>query len=53
MLDESNRKPNNLWLDKDSKLYNRSMKSFLQNKDTEIHSTHNENLLLLKDSLEP
>ena len=30
------------------------MKSFLQNNDIEMYSTHNEgNLLLLKDSLEP
>ena len=41
-LDESNRKPNKLWDDKDSEFYNRSMKSFLQNNDIEIYSTHNE-----------
>ena len=29
ILDESNRKPNKIWLDKGSKFCNRSMKSFL------------------------
>ena len=41
-LDESNRKPNKLWEDKDSEFYNRSMKSFLQNNDIQMYSTHNE-----------
>ena len=31
ILDESNRKSNQIWVDKDSEFYNRSMKSFLQN----------------------
>ena len=35
-LDESNCKPNKIWVDKGSKLYNRSTKSFLQNNDIEI-----------------
>ena len=29
-LDESNRKPNKLWVDKGSEFYNRSMKSWLE-----------------------
>ena len=29
-------------MDKGSKFYNRSMKSWLQDNDTEIYSTHNE-----------
>ena len=36
------RKPNKIWVDKTSKFYNRSMKSWLQDNDIEIHSTHNE-----------
>ena len=36
ILDESNRKPNKIWVDKGSKFYNRSMKSFLQNNNIEI-----------------
>ena len=42
ILDGSNRKPNEIWVDKDSEFYNRSMKSFLQNNDIEMYSTHNE-----------
>ena len=42
VLDESNRKPNKMCVDKGSQFYNRSMKSFLQNNDIEMHSTHNE-----------
>ena len=30
ILDESNRKPNKIWLDKGSEFYNRSMKSWLK-----------------------
>ena len=37
-----NRKPNKIWVDKGSEFYNRSMKSFLQNNNIEMHSTHNE-----------
>ena len=42
ILDESNRKPNKIWVDKGSEICNRSMKSFLQNNDIEMYSTHNE-----------
>ena len=35
-------KPNKIWVDKGSKFYNRSMKSFLQNSNIEMYSTHNE-----------
>ena len=31
-----------MWVDKSSELYNRSMTSFLQNKDIEMYSTHDE-----------
>ena len=41
ILKESNRKPNKIRVDKGSELYNRSMKSFLQNNNTEMYSTHN------------
>ena len=41
-LNESNRKRNKLWVDKGSEFYKRSKKSFLQNNDIEMHSTHNE-----------
>ena len=42
ILTEHNRKPNKIWVDKGSKFCNRSVKSWLQKKDIEIDSTHNE-----------
>ena len=44
ILDESNCKPNKIWVDKSSKFYNRSMKSFLQNNNVEMYSTNNEEI---------
>ena len=41
-LDESNRKPNIIWVDKGREFYNRSKKSWLQDNDIEMYSTHNE-----------
>ena len=42
ILNESNLKPNKIWVDRGSQFYNRSMKSFLQNNDIELCSVHNE-----------
>ena len=42
MLDQSGRKPNKVLVDKDREFYNRSMKSWLQENDVEMYSTHNE-----------
>ena len=42
ILDEYNRKPNKIRVDKGSEFYNRLMKSFLQNNIIEMYSTHNE-----------
>ena len=43
ILDESNHKPNKIWVDKGSEFYNRSMKSWLEKKKTiEMCSIHNE-----------
>ena len=42
MLDESNRMPNKIWADKDSKSYNTSMKSWLEKNGIEMYSAHNE-----------
>ena len=54
ILDESSHKSNRIWVDEDSEFYNRSMKSFFQSNDIEyIQSILMENLLLLKDVLEP
>ena len=41
ILDESNRKPYKIWVDKGSEFYIRSMKSWLEKNDTELYSTHN------------
>ena len=41
ILDESWRKLNNIWVDKGSEFYNRSLKSWSQDNDEEMHSTHN------------
>ena len=41
-LKESNRKPNKIWVDKGSKFYYRSMKSWLEKNNIEMYSTHNE-----------
>ena len=41
ILDESNRRSNKIWVDKGSEFYNRSMKSWLEKNDTEMHSTYN------------
>ena len=41
-MDESNRKPNKVWVDKGSEFYNRSMKSWLVKIDIEMYSTNNE-----------
>ena len=35
-------KINKIWVDKGNELYNRSVKSFLQNNDIEMYSTQNE-----------
>ena len=42
ILDESNHKPNKVWVNKGSEFYNRSIQRIMK-----------ENLFLLKDSLEP
>lgn len=49
VLDESGPKLNKIWVNRVSELYKRSMKSWLQDNDTEIYLTHN---VFLKKSLE-
>ena len=39
---KSNRKPNKIWVDKESGFYNNSFKKWLQENDIEMYSTHNE-----------
>ena len=52
-LHESGRKPSKTWVNKCRKICNRSVKSWLQDNNIELYLTHKENLLLLKDLLEP
>ena len=53
ILDESNHKPKNLWVDRIKEFYNRSIKLFLHNNNMEMYSMHDKgNLLLLKNLLE-
>ena len=40
-FDVSNRKPNKIWVNKGSEIYNRSMKSWLQDSNIEMYSRHN------------
>ena len=42
ILNKSNRKPNEICVDKGSGFYNRSMKLWLEKNDIEMYSTHNE-----------
>ena len=41
-LDESNRKPNKIWVDKDIEFYNSEMKSWIEKNVIEMCSTYNE-----------
>ena len=42
ILDDSKRKPNNIWVDKGGEFYNNSFKKWLQDNDIVMYSTHNE-----------
>ena len=42
ILQQSNRKPNKIWVDKGSKFYKASFKKWLQDNDIVMYSTHNE-----------
>ena len=42
ILNESERKPNKLWVDKGSEFYNNSFKKWLKDNDIEMYSIHNE-----------
>ena len=49
ILDESNCKLNKTWVDKGSKYYNRSMKSWPEKNAIEKYSTHNEGKLVFAE----
>ena len=42
ILEESDRKPNKIWVDKGSECYNSSFKKWLKDNDIEMYSIHNE-----------
>ena len=42
ILDDSDHKLNKIWVDKGSEFYNRSVKSWLQDNDIEMHLMQNE-----------
>ena len=41
ILSDSNRKPNNIWIDQGSEFYNKSFKEFLKINSIEMYSTYN------------
>ena len=42
ILDDSNRKPKKIWVDKGSEFQNSSFKEWLKDNDIEMYSIHNE-----------
>ena len=42
ILDDSNRKPSKIWVDKESEFYNNSLKKWVKDNDIEMYSIHNE-----------
>ena len=42
ILDNSKRKPNNIWVDQDSEFYNTHFKKWLKDNNIEMYSTHND-----------
>ena len=42
LLHDSNRKPNKIWVYKESEFYNNSFKKWLKDSDIEMYLTHNE-----------
>ena len=51
ILDKSNRKPNETWVEEGSKFYNRSMQIWLQDNDIEMYSTRHERKYVVTKAL--
>ena len=49
ILDESRCKPNRIWVNKGSEFYNKSIKSWLEKNNIEMHSTHNKGKSIITD----
>ena len=41
-MDDSNRKPNKIWIDHGSEFYNNKFTNFIRKNDIEMYSTYNE-----------
>ena len=51
VLDDLNRKPNRIWVNKGSTLYNNSFKKWLQDNDIDMYSIHNEGKSVVAERL--
>ena len=51
ILDDSNRKPKKIWVNKGSKFYNSSFKKWLKDSDIEMYSIHNEGKSVVAERL--
>ena len=49
IVNESNQKPNKLWVDQSREFYNRLMQEWLDNNDILMYSTHNEGKLVITE----
>ena len=49
IVNESNHKPNKLWVDQGRKFYDKFTQEWLENNDTLIYSTHNEGKLVIAE----
>ena len=48
---ESNRKPNKIWVEKESEFYNNSSKKLLKNHDIEMYSIQNERKSVVSEKI--
>ena len=49
IVNESNHKPNKLWVDQGRKFYDKFTQEWLENNDILIYSTHNEGKLVIAE----
>ena len=49
ILDDSNRKPNKIWVDKGSEFYNNYFKKWIKDNDIEMYSIHNDGKSLVAE----
>ena len=49
MLDKSGRRPNKIWVDKRSEIYNNSFKKWLEGNNIEMYSTYKEGKFLVAE----